>query len=168
MPERSNPADQASRYPTPKTYDQIQADRTQRAESRRPRLVPFKVGAWAALGFAIVLEAFRFGTATFAGAMSQASGEVISSISFVFLVGLAACAAVWYLYSCIDRLVSRVLLSPNFLYVSVVAITSLAVGVVVLLSGFGASPFVADVLTVGVYFFAVYHLTRTAATRALQ
>lgn len=159
------PQDQHSRYPTPRTYDELEADRLRRAEARRPRNVPMKVGVWMLLAFVVMTGALRFILDTFTTAMQQASGNVLSSISLVFFIALGAMAIIGYLYVSVDALLSRVLLSPVLFYILTMIITITVAGGIVLCRQAGMESWLVDGAWLVGYFGSIYYTTRFVIAR---
>lgn len=108
--------DLSSLYPYPKSFDEIEAERKLRELKRRPRIISIKIGIWTTLSVVILLAAYQTCSHLIVSGLSSA-GTVIFGVFTSMLIGLAAVAAVFYLYSLINHLVTRVLTYPRVLSV---------------------------------------------------
>lgn len=104
--------DLSSLYPYPKSFDELEAERKLRELTRRPRLVSIKIGAWTTLSAVILLVAYQTCSHLIVSSLSSA-GTVIFGVFTSMLIGLAAVAAVFYLYSLINHLATKVLTYPR-------------------------------------------------------
>jgi hypothetical protein len=102
-------------YPKPKTYDQLKAEREEVQLARRPRFVAPKIALWSTAGMFTVLAAYGLITLIINDHLSSA-GAVISGTFFSFLVCLAGMAAIFYVYTLINSVISRTLISSTALY----------------------------------------------------
>ena len=108
--------DLSSLYPYPKSFDELEAERKLRELTRRPQLVSIKIGTWTTLSAAILLAAYQTCSHLIVSGLSSA-GTVIFGVFTSMLIGLAAVAAVFYLYSLTNHLAIRVLTYPHVLSV---------------------------------------------------
>ena len=109
------PEDLSRLYPQAKSFDELEAERRLRDLERYPRFVSEKISLCTALCGATVFAVYHLVLRTMAGSLSSA-GSVLSGVSFSILVLAAGMATLWYLYSLIDGLVSRVITAASLLY----------------------------------------------------
>lgn len=113
--------DIASIYPTPKTYDELQAERVQRELSRRPKNVPAKIAGWTTLGIVTVLAVRQIVPYVTSYDLSSAGG-VLFGVTFSLLAVLATGALLYYLYTQTRGLIDRALDSPGRVYVQLIVV----------------------------------------------
>ena len=122
-------------YPTPKTYDEHQADLREIQEIRRPKFVELKIGIWTALFIPVVVVVCRIVvgiTATFRpGAETVA---VLSGVSGALLSVAAGLGALYYLWWLIDSVASKVIVAPSMLYASLGGSILVALGLCLYIS----------------------------------
>jgi hypothetical protein len=113
--------DLSSLYPTPKSYDELEAERELRELDRRPRFVSIKISLWTTSGVVVSLLTYQLVSYLMIDKVSSL-GEAMFAVSTSILLSLTALAALLYLCSRINNLVARVLASTTALYVALASI----------------------------------------------
>ena len=106
-------------YPAAKSYDEVQEEREQLQEKRRPKLVALKVGAYVAAAVAFTITAYILTTklikATIPEVGSAAStASVMIGVFGMCLIGAVTIGIVYYLYTLTSSLLYRTFAASSF------------------------------------------------------
>lgn len=151
--------DIASIYPTPKTYDELQAERVQRELTRRPKNVPARVGGWTTLGIVTILGVQQIVPYVTAFDLSSAGG-VLFGVTFSLLAVLATGVMLYYLYTRTRGLIDRVLDSPGRVYVQLIAVVGVTLFAILKFIEYVHAVVVVFILAL--HMLVVYHIVQTA------
>lgn len=121
-------------YPKAKTYDELQIEREQTEEARRPRFVSLKVALWTTLIAVVAIAVYQAVLLLFPSFESGAVVDVMPGVCGAMLSALLGMAAVYYLYSLIDGVASKVFLNTALLYGALLIVLCICGGLGALLT----------------------------------
>lgn len=118
--------DLAKIYPTPKTYDQLEAEKKQREEEARPKFVALKIASWMTLSVPTVIitwYATRHIVATFRAPSSMA---ILAGVCLTMLVCIAGLAILYYLWWLIEKLAYKTMVATSLFKLIAVSVLAIA------------------------------------------
>ena len=154
MPKLSG-KDLSSLYPKPRSYDELEAERKKRELQRRPRFVALKISLWTAFGILLVPVTYWVVSHLVVSSLSS-PGQAISAASFSIFLILLAGAILIYLYSLINNLAARTLLSASGLHAVLISIVIIACSILMLLIQYRYANIVTILATLLASFLAAY------------
>lgn len=149
-------------YPTPKTYEERQADLREIQEIRRPKFVELKIGIWTALFIPIVVVVCRI-VVGIAATFQPGTGTVVvlSGVSGAFLSIAAGFGTLYYLWWLIDSVASKVIVDPSRLYASLGGIIFATLGLCLYILRYEFSLFQTTTGVTLLTFVAAFWVTRS-------
>lgn len=122
-------------YPKAKTYDELQEERRLRDLERRPTFVKEKIALYTSLGIPTVFVAYFIVQRTSEALFREGAntGPVLTGVCFSILTLLVATAALYYLYTLINGLASKVFLDTSLLYLLLITVLCAGIGIGVFL-----------------------------------
>lgn len=113
-------------YPRAKSYDELQAERAAREEERRPRFIAAKIATGATLAIPTVVITYLVAIRVTAITPTSSSMSVLAGVCIVILICIAGLAILYYLWSLIEGLASKVIANTPLLYLLLVGILCIA------------------------------------------
>lgn len=104
-------------YPTPKTFDEQQAERAVIDELRRPKFPALQMSLWLAASVPVMLVVYH-ANSYLVSALNEFSstGEVLAGVSFGLLTLILGVLLLYYFYTQFDALVSKTISATPVLY----------------------------------------------------
>jgi len=121
---RLTPTDLSKMYPQPKSYEQRRIEAAHRRQARQPRLVSLRIAIYSTIAVVLAIVAYGYfaKVMTESVASQDSAGRVVADVSFVILFCLIAIGLIYYCYSLIGALVTKVLDAKAWLYAALVII----------------------------------------------
>lgn len=119
-------------YPVPKTFEELESARIARSEIRRTKFAAVKIGCWATC-VPIITGAAYWLIRGLMGGNTGSAGTALFAVCFSMLISMIALALIYYFYSLVEAVVSRIFVEPGKVYTSLIVVLFLSSGALVLL-----------------------------------
>ncbi len=116
-------------YPQAKSYEELRAEREQIKEVRRPKFVALKIALWTALIVPVALTVYHTVLRLILSIEPESIDGALFGVCLAILAAVVGLAIVYYLYSLIDGVASKIFLSTTPLYFTLAIILCACGGV---------------------------------------